>query len=338
MYNIKIYERDWTTLKDTIEIEKLESISNFSSQVNWWFSNISVWIAYKITDTSIEISDIIKIQFLKNIIYTGSILDVKKIYWKDTEWIEINAIWYSSLLTLFQTNAIYSDTASNIVKDLINDFNIEYWNSILSYDVSSIPDSVWTLDLDFSSYKTYFEAMTSVANASGLFFFIDLDWKVYFREKSSYNSHTLSIWSDVDELTIEEDWKELVNYLILKYNWWLAIYQDAWSIALYWKREKYLDKSSELSNLSTANEFWNNYILQYKDKIKKVSVLANRSDELLEINWEDFFSIKWWDLIKVRNIWYIINNLQVAKITYWVEKATIELERSYSFAKEIFIS
>lgn len=330
MYNIKIYERNWTTLKDTIQIEKLANISGFSSQSNWWFSNISIQIAYKITDTSIEISDIVKIQYLQDIIFTWSVLSAKKIYWADSEKIEINAVWYSSLLTLFQTNATYSDTASNIVKDLINDFNTEYWSLILSYDSATIPDTVWTLALDFSSYKTYFEAITSVANASWLFFFIDLDWKVYFKAKSAYTSHTLTTWSDVDELIIEEDGKELVNYLVLKYNWWVATYQDATSISTYWKREKYLDKSSELSNVSTANEFWNNYILQNKDKIKKVSIVANKE--------YDFFTIKWCHLINVRNVWYIINNLQVAKITYWIERATIELEKSYSFAKEIFIS
>lgn len=329
MYNIKVYERDSTTLKDTIQIEKLENISNFSSQVNWWFWTLNIWLAYSITDTSIEIWDIVKVQYKNDVIYNWSVLNNKKIYSSDQEIIQLNLIWYASLLTTLMTNSTYSDTASNIAKDLIDDFNVEYWHSLLSYDTSSIPSTVWTLDLDFSSYKTYFQALEAVAETAWLYFFVDLDWKVYLDEKANFTSHTLRIWEDVDTINIDEDWKELVNSLTLKYNWGTKTYSDATSQTTYWKREKYLDKSSELSNVTTADEYWANYISIYKDKVKKVSIIVN--------NEYNFFDIKWGDLINVRNLWYIINYLQVAKITYWLEKATIELEKSYSFAKEIFI-
>ena len=329
MYNIKVYEKDWTTLKNTIEVEKLEKVSTFTSQVNWGFWTWNIWLAYKITNTDIAIWDIVKVQYKSDIIYIWSLLTNKKLYWKDKEIITLNLIWLWSLLSLFLTTAIYSAIASDIIKDLIDDFNIEYGSNILSYDAWSIPPTVWILDLDFSSYKSYFEAIEETANAAWLFFFIDLDWKVYLDEKANFNSHTLTVWDDIDELRIDEDSKELVNSLWLKYNWWTKEYTDATSQSTYWKREKYLDKSRELANLATADIYWANYIAQNKDEIKKVSIIVN--------NEYDYFSIKGWDLINVRNVWYIINNLQVAKITYWLERATIELERSYSFAKEVFI-
>lgn len=330
MYNIKVYEKDSTTLKETIQINKLESISNFSSQVNWGFWSLRIWLAYSITDTSISIWDIIKVQYKADIIYTWAVLTINKIYWKEKEIIELNLIWYSSILTTLLTSSTYSDTAANIVKDLIDEFNVEYWNNLLSYDTSSIPATTWTLDFDFSKYVSYLKAIEEVAETAGLFFFIDLDWKVYLDEKANFSSHTLTVKNDVDEIKIDEDSKELINSLTLKYNWWTKTYSDSTSQTTYWKREKYLDKSSELSNVTTADEFWANYIAQHKDDTKKVSLIVN--------NEYNFFDIKGGDLIKVRNIDYTINNLQVAKITYWLEKATIELEKSYSFAKEIFIT
>lgn len=329
MYNIKVYEKNGTTLKQTIQIEKLESIWTFTAQVNWWFWVSKIWLAYKITDSSIEVSDIVKVQYKAAIIYTWAVLNVKKVYWAAKEIIQMNLRGYWSIMTTLLTTATYTDTASNIVEDLIDNFNTEYWSSLLSYDSSSIPPTVWNLSLDFSSYKTYLQAIEETANAAWLFFFIDLDWKVYFDERENFSSHTLRTWKDVDSITIDEDSKELVNSLILKYNWWTKIYSDAASQTSYWKREKYIDKSSELSNLWTADIFWANYISQFKDKVKKVSIVVN--------NEYDYFDIKWGDLINVRNLWYVINDLQVAKISYWLEKATIELERSYSFAKEIFI-
>ena len=156
----------------------------------------------------------------------------------------------------------------------------------------------------------------------------DVGKQVYFDEKANFTSYTLTVWDNIDELRIDEDSKELVNSLWLKYNWGTKEYIDATSQSIYWKREKYLDKSSELSNLTTADICWANYISQYKDNVKKVSIIVN--------NEFDFYWLKGWDLINVRNTWYIINNLQIAKVSYWLEKATIELERSYSFAKEVF--
>lgn len=330
MFNIKVYEKDWTTFINTIQIEKLENVSNYSCQINGGFSNISFGIVYEITNNDISIGNIIKIQYKADIIYIWSVLNLKKIYSSDKQTIQVDLIWIWSILTLNLDNQIYSDTASNIIKDLIWYFNAEYWSDILSYTSLTIPDTVWTINIDLSSYKNYFEAFTLIAETVWLYFFIDLDWVVSFKEKSNFTSHTLTIWLDINELIIEEDSKELVNSLILKYAWWTQTYNDWTSQTLYWKREKYIDKSSELWNLTTANAFGSSYLDQNKNIIKKVSINVN--------NKYNFLSIKWWDLINIRNIWYVLDNLQVSKITYWFETATIELEKSYSFAKEVFNS
>ena len=329
MYNIKVYEKDWTTFKSTIQIEKFESISNFTAQVDGWFWKLKIWLAYKITDTSIEVSDIVKVQYKSDIIYTWSVLNINKLYFPKKEVIELNLVWYSSLLSFLMTNSTYSDIASDIVKDLIDDFNIEYWSNILSYDSNSIPDSTWTLNIDFSWYSNYFKAIQDVAETAWLNFFVDLDWKVYLDEKANFDSHTLTVWDNIDSISINEDSVNLVNHLTLKHGAWTTTYSDATSITKYWKREEYIDKSNELTNQATADEYWANYIATYKDEIKKVSIIVNS-----EYN---FFNIKWWDLINVRNIWYTINNLQVAKIMYGTNTAKIDLEISYSFAKEIFL-
>lgn len=330
MFNIKIYDKTYSWTPQTLEIEKLESVSTFAAQINGGFWSVNVWIAYKITNTSITISDIVEIQYKNDVIFIGSVLNVKKTYAANKELISLNLVGLGSLPSLLLTNATYSDTASNIIKDLIDDYNVEYWTSILSYDVSSIPSTVDTLDLDFTKYVSYLKAMEEVAETSGLYFFIDLDGKVYMKEKSAFTEHTLTLGLDVDEVIIDEDSKELVNSLILKYNGWTKTYSDATSQSNYGKREKYLDKSSDLSNLATADIYGANYITKYKDEVKKISLKVN-----IEYN---FFSIKAGDLINIRNTDYVLNTLQVAKITYWLEQATLELEKSYSFAKEIFNS
>lgn len=332
MYNIKIYTRA-KVFKDTLEIEKLEDVSDFTSEINGWFWTFNISLAYNITDTSIVYGDIIEIQYKKDLIYVGSVLSINKIYWSKRETIQLNLIGLGSLMSTLMTNETYTDTASNIIKDLINDFNSEYGTSILSFTAESIPDTVGNISVDFDTYKTYLEAMQEVASISGLYFFIDIEGAVTFNTRDSFNSHTLTVWLDVDTLTINEDGLQLTNWVRVKYKNWSSTgattREASASQALYWKKEKYIDKSSEISSLATAQEFWDNYLVKYQDKIKKVSIIVN--------NKYTFFDIKAGDLVNVRNIWYEINNLQVARVTYWLDTATLELEIAYSFAKQVFI-
>lgn len=324
MYNIKIYESNWTTLKKTIEIEKLESISSFSCQSSWGFSDIKISIAYKITNTEVSNDNIIKVQYWSREIYVWYIVNIQRLFTANKEVIQFTAVWLCSLLKWVLTTNVYNDTASNIVKSLIDDFNVEYGSNILSYDVLSVPDSQWIISIDFSSYTSYFDAITDISEVTWLTFFIDKWWKLFFKDKSLFNNHILTVWLDVDSLTIDENAKSKINTLILKYDWWLKTYQNSVVIN---KKEKYIDVSSTIKDETTADIYWDSFLEQNQEK-KKISIVLN--------NQYSFFDILWWDLIDVKNTWYVISWLQVAKVTYTIETATIELEESDSFAQEVF--
>jgi len=326
MFNLKVYSKDLTS-KETISSKKLEWIWNIQAESDGWFWNVNLTLDLQITNTDFIIWDIIKVYFKNDLIFTGSVLDINKLYWTSVENLTLVLVWYSSLLTNFLKTETYSDIASNIIKDIVDDFNIEYWTAILNYDASSIPDTTGTLDFVFTN-KNYLDCLREVAETSWLKFFIDNDWKVYFREQSSYINHKLTLKKDVQELKIIEEWRNIKNSLILKYTGWTKTYDDVTSQTTYWKKEIYIDKSSELANLTTADAFGASYLLENSEYKKKITIEVNKE--------YDYFSIKPWDTITLRNTNYSINNLQIVKIAYSYEKATIELERSYSFANEIF--
>ena len=114
MYNIKVYEKDGTTLKQTIQIEKLESIWTFTAQVDWGFWILKFWLAYKITDTSIEASDIVKVQYKAAIIYTWAVLNVKKVYWATKEIIQVNLRGLWSVMTTLLTTSTFAFHARQV--------------------------------------------------------------------------------------------------------------------------------------------------------------------------------------------------------------------------------
>lgn len=330
MFNIKIFEKDGVTLKKTVEIRKLERFWQFYWKVNEWYSFLKISLALPVTDFSISISDFVEVNYKNNFslnkIYRWSVINIDKEYTNNSETLTINVMGISGLMSEILTNDTYTNTASNIIIDLANNFNTEYWFNIL--DTSEVETTVWNINIDFSWYKNYLQAMREVAEISWKSLFINLDGKVYFKDKLNFTKHFLTLWKDVDELKINEDGKELVNSLILAYNGWVKTYTDSASITDFWKRELYLSKTTELWNLATADIFWNNYIARYKDKIKKISLQVN--------NEYNYFDIKAGDIISLRNSLYEIKDLQVAKIQYWLERASIDLELSYSLANEIF--
>lgn len=326
MYNIKVYNKS-LVYQSTLSLKKVAKISNFTADINGSVWNMNLTLDLKITNTDFNITDILKIYFEWVYIYTWSILDIQKLYWSSVETITLIMVWYSGLMTTLLKTETYSAIASDIAKDIIDDFNIEYWTTILSYDTLSIPTTVWTIDLVVTN-KNYLECLRELSDTVWLKFYIDVDWKCYFRDKSLYDSHKLTTKKDVDNLVITEEGREIKNTLILKYNWGTKTYTDATSITTYWVKEIYLDKSSELSNVTTADIFGSNYLSENANEKEKIKVTVN--------NKFDYFTIKCWDTIKIRNTWYSINNLQIVKIAYSYEKAILELEKAYSFANEIF--
>ena len=323
MYNIKHYNKSKVFIQ-TIQTKKLVNISNFQSQVNWWVWNLKITLDLKITNEDFNISDLIEVYYKWDFIYSWYLLDVNKLYWAKTEAITLDIVWYASLLSQYVLNETYTDLASNIVKDIINKANIEYWYNIFNYDVDSIPDSVWNINIAFE-YKTYFKALEEISEITWIDFFIDIDWKVYFSDTRT--NHILTLRKDVEELDITEEWRSIINILILEYDLWVKTYTNTTSITNFGVKEKY-EKKTDIKDLITADKYWESFLANNSNKINKTLIIVN--------NDYNYFDIKAWDTIRVRNSPFTIEDLQVKKINYSYETARIELWKTYSFAKEIF--
>lgn len=323
MFNIKHYTKNKTPIQ-TLNIEEMINISSFSSESNWGLGQLTIQLNFSIIETIFKVWDLIEVYFKWQHIYWWSIIDVKKIYWTNIESISIILVWYASLLSKLIINHSYNMTWSEIIKDIIDQFNIEYWYDLLSYTSESIEDTIWDINITFT-YKTYLEALINIAEISWIDFFINQNWVVFFR--STLDLHKLTLKSDVNELEVTEEWRSLINYLILNYTGWTEVYPNNTSIAEYGKKEQYLNKT-DIWNLTTANKFWESFLNENSNIIKKVSLIVN--------NKYNYFNIKSGDLVTVKNSNYTIENLQIKKVNFSYEQAEIELSKSYSFANEIF--
>lgn len=330
MFNYKVYNLSWV-YKFTINIKDVKNLPSFTANESGWQGECKLLLNYNFETTTIENTDIIHIYKDTSLLYTWIVQDVFRKITNNSEEVELPLLWLWTLPTYL----LYKDTwsyvfsknqdPSVIIKNIIDYINTTYTAWWLNYDVWSI-ETYWTVvDIDFD-HDTCLDAIKKCIATTDFKLFIDKDWKVYFKSKPVSATHILIVWKDVEQINLEEDSEKLVNRLILKRKSWTTIYEDTTSQTNYWLKELYLEKT-DLADSVSANEFWNNYISTYKNPINKTSIRINNNFTLE--------NIKVSDTIQVKNFNYIINNLQIVKYSYTIDKMKLELEVFDSFGKEL---
>ena len=265
------------------------------------------------------------------LLYTWMVNLIKRIIETWLEQIQITTIWLWSLLNyVYYTNSwLYSfnknTIISNIIKDIIDSVNLKFnW---FSYDNTSIEETFDNVNISFN-YNYCLDAIKKVITKD-FNFFINANWKVFFRSKNSLTfSHLLTIWNNIESLEIEENSEKIINKYILEYNAWvLAPIEDISSQNIYWIRELKETKKELLDN-NSALVYANNFLVENKDFVKKIKVKVN-NNYILE-------NLQILDLVTINNIDYDLINLQIQKIEYNIYDINLYLSWYNSLSKEIF--
>lgn len=328
MFNFRVYQKDGT-FKFTINPKDVKNEISFTANYNWWQGQLLLLLNYSFENSQIENSDFIQIYKWSVLVYTWVCQKIDRVITNNFQEINIPLLWLWVIPTydmFFKTGIWYSFTEnkdpSEIVKDMINWLNTNYnW---LSYDTNSIP-LYWSNESFTFDYTNCFVALNTIAERIGRKWFIDKDGKVYFKPKDLTTTYKLTVWKNIESIELSQDSENLINNIRLKYDSGVNAYFDNTSMSTYWRRVKYIDKASY--TLAQANTYWNTFINENKDPKNKTIIILNNNFNLE--------SIKVLENITVKNFWYIINNLQIVKYTYSVDKIVLELEEFDSFGKEL---
>ena len=226
------------------------------------------------------------------------------------------------------------DDPANIIKEVVDYFDTMYPN-ILSYTEESI-DEYWT-DMYFEfDTMTCWDAIKKLMQWLNYYLFVWADWVVQFHSVPDTVTHNFTYEKDVTALTIPEDYEQVANAVRATYTyiWWshtwitdVAVNNE--SIARFGRKE--IIVSSDNAYWETAgNEYRNNYLNEYKDWKKNISLTVST---LYPIE-----SIHPWDTIRIRNIDLEISGLKISKIDYTYEYVRLNLEYCTSIAEQIFKS
>jgi len=333
-YLIKLYDKEWA-LKDVISEKIISNQISFWENMNWWQGNINLSLNLKYYDTTFQETDIVEVREAledKTVIatYTWVVETIGRTENSKWQQLTVSILWVCSILNdnlykdSWNLSFSKSDTATNILKDIIDKFQTDYGafgstenltNDIIRYTGSSIATTSETLNIEFSK-QNYLQAIKKVIESTNLYFYIWPDWVFYAKEKSWTPEHYLTFEKDLIEIKQNDTKKDLVNKLYLEREWGtVKIYQDTGNQTTYWIKEKFLSKT-DLKNEDTQDEFWINYINENARIVSQVQIQIKATSWIIP-----------WETISTLNTTNPINNLQIVKISKWLEKDTLHLDK-----------
>ena len=296
----------------TLNEKEISCNYNFSASVNSWYSSLSFeyYGAFQL-----DHKQRIKIYRQWKAIYQWFItwLTVKA----DKSWKKqiIKCSWLLGLLAFIP----YQDWTLNINPwEFIR--NLFYW---LGFDTSPVRDYPSSISIESDNNTTLSLLQEILNQTSDYAFFIDADNKVRFTPYE--NHHLLTYNDDCYNIDLSEDSTNYFNSITLKYDWWQVVWSNSSWVTKYWVNELVVEES-DIKNTTTANLRLAS-LLKEKDIVRNYKVSVNSN--------YDYFSIKPWDILSVRNTEWIIENKQVKKVQYSKNTAEIILDSYQSLERFI---
>ena len=296
----------------TLNEKEISCNYNFSASVNSWYSSLSFEYYWAF---QLDHKQRIKIYKQWKAIYQWFItwLTVKA----DKSWKKqiIKCSWLLGLLAFIP----YQDWTLNINPwEFIR--NLFYW---LGFDTSPVRDYPSSISIESDNNTTLSLLQEILNQTSDYAFFIDADNKVRFTPYE--NHHLLTYNDDCYNIDLSEDSTNYFNSITLKYDWWQVVWSNSSWVTKYWVNELVIEES-DIKNATTANLRLAS-LLKEKDIVRNYKVSVNSN--------YDYFSIKPWDILSVRNTEWIIENKQVKKVQYSKNTAEIILDSYQSLERFI---
>ncbi len=202
-YEIKLYSQNWD-FKDQINLKNVTDEISFWENINWWQGNLTIKVIWNQDDFMcsdiVEVREVSENNKIVTPTYTGIIEDIGIEEYKDWTVIVLNLYGVFTVLNDIiykdwsSRTFIKNDTAGNITKNIIDNFNSQYWNllwetqnirrKIIDYSIKS--NWVVSGGVTISNNSIVFNWTNSVLNMWQTIKFEATDsFKIWFELKSN---------------------------------------------------------------------------------------------------------------------------------------------------------
>lgn len=322
-YEIKLYTQKWA-FKKPINLKDNTNEINFSEEINGWQGGLTLQIIWNqnefMCSDIIEIREVSKIN--KSVIstYTWVIENISIQEYKIWTILNIELYWIFTVLNDIiykdgiNKNFIKNDTPGNIIKNIIDNFNSQYWNlewetqnlwsNIITYNNDSIDISWTSISIEFD-WDNCLDAIKKVVENTNYYFYIDEKWIFTLKLKNNWDHRYLTFDKEIIFINKKIKKNEMVNKYYLIRSWDIEkTYSSVWSISSFNLKEK-IEKRSEIQNEVTQDEKWNWYINKYSVEIFEISLIIKSQPN-------NFMSP--WMLVTTQNTKNQLFNQQITKI------------------------
>ena len=304
MYNIKVYNRLWTFIQ-TLNEKEISCEYSFSASVNWGYTALKFEYYWEF---ELDHKQRIKIYKEWKSIYQGFITWLTKKADKSWKRQIVNCSWTIGLLSFIPHSSwTINDNPSNILRNIFN--SSWYW-----YDVSWIQNYPETISISSNSSNLLLFLQDVLKQTWSYCLFIDAENKVWFTPYET--THILTFNDDCYNVELAEDSSSFYNRITLTYTWWSTSLDNTTSIERYWVNALNVEET-DIKDLNTAR-------LRLNTLLKEQDIQRNYK---LSVNWNyDYYSIKPWQLVSLRNTDWIIENKQIKQVQYSKNTAVISLD------------
>lgn len=344
-FEIKLYSRTWA-FKKTINPRNVSSEISFSEELEWGQWDMILTVEWEFSDflstDIVEIREVDEDNKQISMTYTGIIEEIWVDELESKTLVNIQILWLFTALNdlIFKQswNRVFtaSMTPWNLVKAIIDSFNADYWSlswwetqnlstNLIRYTPTSIDVTGTVANYSFDN-DSCLDAIKKALESKGFSFYIWADWICYVKQDADQSQIDLTMGRQIIKVERKVHKREMVNTLYHERSWAVEqTYSDAWSILIFWKKEK-KEVNSDIQNATTQNTVWNEYVAEHAFERNEISILMKPQKSE---------SITPWMLVTVNNIKIPLINKKITKITKSRENWTIYVGDFISFANSV---
>ena len=303
MYNFKVYDRTWKFIQ-TLRENEISCEYSFSASLNGGYTSLR-FDYYG--DFGLDHKQRIKIYKGEQCVYQWFIIWLTKKADKSGKRLSINCSWLLGLLSFVSiTPRMITANPSSVLRDI---FSFIPWTD--PSWIQEYPESI-----SFESKATNLLSLLQelLAKVSDFSLFLNADNKVSFKPYD--NLHILTYNSECFNIELAEDSSAYFNYIKLNFDGWSYVWEDSDWILQYGLNELDVNDSSIKNQITAKGRVENLLKEKWIKRNYKVSVNSNYN----------YYTIKPWDFLSVRNTEWIIENKEIKQITYSKNTAVISLE------------
>jgi len=345
--NLNVPKKTLTFISWNKEAIKLKNDFRFDWNANNWQWALRITLNEKFNYWDADLGDIVRIRWYDDNnkqwrgIYAWYIEQLKRRIDTDWESIELSLFGLATLMTTIIAgggifNYVNTDPAV-MMTDLLNQFNSNFSSPLITFPPIPL---TWTL-VDFRVDDTpILEALKQVNEIVWYIFYIDGDGVFTTQPKWTIPDHKFTVKYDINVIESNIDRSDIVTRLYLSVlNFSVPfpnqritfIYDNLPAQAQYWIIEEFVTNVSlaTYTGLQTPwiDAFANTY-LQERSQPKNFI--------RLELNDKaDFLTIKPWDLIRIQNLDFTLQDAIINRINYSSTAMQVDCEKTLDFGQEV---